>query len=221
MGKYEYDAGDDYYPYKPQRGWRWLGYVAVFAAGVLLGGLVFGRAGCGQPKKPAAPTVAVAPTAATAEVTSPPTAAPTAATAADTGMVLEEEPEAEPAPGPKPRPEVSYNYKPTPMKPTPLPKGGTTRTASSIHTTISKRVPGIQAEYNAQLKRNPRLGGGKVAIRFVITPRGDVRSVEVTEDTLGCPDLTAAIVARVKGWKFGPAQGDATVTYPFVFIAAG
>jgi hypothetical protein len=48
-----------------------------------------------------------------------------------------------------------------------------------------------------------------------------VTSAEIVEDTLGSAGLRAGILRRVRSWKFPRARGEATVVYPFVFVAGG
>ncbi|UCH78942.1 MAG: TonB family protein [Candidatus Coatesbacteria bacterium] len=218
----DYDS-DGSYTYRERR-LKWLWYVATFAAGVLVGALVFGR-GCpgGPEEEPEAETVAVAETA--AEIPEPPPPpepepAETASTAEEEAIVFEE-------PAEPPPPRFTPARPPTTTKPSETPREVTPRltgkglTPSQINATITKRRSGIQSEYNALLKSNPHLGGGKIVVRFTIAADGRVTSAEVLSDTVGNAELSSAIVRRVRSWKFPRAGGESTVIYPFVFVSTG
>ena len=215
----DYDP-DGSYAYRERR-FKWLGYVAAFVGGAVIGALVFGR-GCPAPEeKPEAETVAVAETAAEipAEPEPEPATAETVATAAEEAIVFEEPPEPPPTftPARPPEPERTTT-RPREVTPRPTGRG---LDASEINRVITKRRSGIQNEYNVLLKNNPHLGGGKIVVRFVIAPDGRVTSAEVTSDTVGNAELSSAIVRRVRSWKFPRASGESTVIYPFVFVASG
>jgi TonB family protein len=206
---------DDMYPYRERRGANWLGYAAAFALGVLVGALLFSRGcRCAPEEEKPAETAATAETAAEAEVPEEVPATPeTAATAED--VIVFEAPARTPA---APPPPAAPPARPREATPRPAGKG---LTADEINRTITKRHAGIQNEYNALLKNNPTLGGGKITVRFTVSSRGDVTSAEVIEDTVGNAPLAAAILKRVRSWKFPRAQGETAVVYPFVFVAGG
>ena len=213
-----YDTDDEgYYRYRERR-FKWLGYVAAFAAGVVIGALLFGR-GClraPEEEKPAE-TAATAETAAEAEAPEEVPAMPeTAATAQD--VIAFEAPARAPA-SPAASPPAAAPPA-GPRKATPRP-AGKSLTADEINRTIAQRRAGIQNEYNTLLKNNPHLGGGKVTVRFTVSSRGDVTSAEVVEDTVGNLALAAGVLKRVRSWKFPRAQGETVVVYPFVFVAGG
>ena len=215
----KYDP-DGSYSYRERR-FKWLGYVAVFAAGVLIGALLFGR-GCPAPtEKPEAETVAVAETAAEVPAEPEPPATPeTAATADEEAIVFEEPRELPPTTITPARPPTPSPTATKPREVTPRPTGRGLAPAD-INRVITKRLSGIQNEYNAQLKNNPHLGGGKISVRFTISSRGAVTSAEVAEDTIGNAELRAGVLRRVRSWKFPAASGESTVIYPFVFVASG
>lgn len=232
MARRHADDEPFYPPYREDSPWKRLaGYAVVFGLGVGTGWLLFGPAFEPKPKKEPTPAPATAaPTAAAPE----PAAAPTAASPTPGTAFLMDEPPAveEPAAPPaavKPPPtksqaktrspakEPGETYVTPPAKKTPA--GAGPRTPESIRATVTKRLAGIQAEYDAQLKKNPRMGGGKVSVRFTIAASGEVTAAEVVEDTVGNPALAAAVVARVRSWRFAPAAGETTVIYPFVFVA--
>jgi TonB family protein len=210
---YESDE-EGYYQYRERRG-KWLGYAAVFGLGVVVGALLFSRGClCAPEEEEPEETAATAETAAAEVPEEVPAAPETAATAED--VIVFEEPAPAPATPPQPAPPPARP--PEPVTPRTPARG---LTADQINQTITKRRAGIQSEYNSLLKNNPTLGGGKVTVRFTISSRGDVTSAEIVEDTLGSAGLRAGILRRVRSWKFPRAQGEATVVYPFVFVAGG
>ncbi len=210
---YESDE-EGYYRYRERRG-KWLGYAAVFGLGVVVGALLFSRGClCAPEEEEPEETAATAETAAAEVPEEVPAAPETAATAED--VIVFEEPARAPATPPQPAPPPARP--PEVVTPRTPARGLTT---DQINQTITKRRAGIKSEYDALLKNNPTLGGGKVTVRFTISSRGDVTSAEIAEDTLGSAELRAGILRRVRSWKFPRAQGEATVVYPFVFVAGG
>ncbi|MBS2027973.1 MAG: AgmX/PglI C-terminal domain-containing protein [Deltaproteobacteria bacterium] len=85
---------------------------------------------------------------------------------------------------------------------------------------IKVRLSAIQACYEAQLKRNPQLKG-KIVVRFTIGSTGRVTDVEIDENQMGNDEVASCIKAKIRAWTtpFKP-DGDATVSYPFVFQPA-
>jgi len=74
--------------------------------------------------------------------------------------------------------------------------------------------------YEKFLERNPGLSG-KVTVRFTIAASGSVSSVSILENTTGNNELEQEIIRKVRMWQFEAiSEGDATVTYPFVFMPA-
>ena len=122
----DYDP-DGSYSYRERR-FKWLGYVAAFVGGAVIGALVFGR-GCPAPEeKPEAETVAVAETAAETAVIPEPEPVPatpeTAATVEEEAIVFEEPAEPPPTftPARPPEPERTPT-KPREVAPRPAGKG--------------------------------------------------------------------------------------------------
>jgi len=96
------------------------------------------------------------------------------------------------------------------------------RSAARINSIIQQHLSGIQNAYNSELKKNPNLGGGKIVVRFTISPDGTVTSASIVSSSMGAPGLESAIISRVYGWRFpSGASGEVTVVYPLVFIATG
>jgi TonB family protein len=214
-----YDTDDEgYYRYRERR-FNWLGYVAAFVAGLLVGGLLFSRGcRCAPEEEKAAVTAATAEAAtAEAETAEEVPATPETATTAEEDVIVFEAPPRAPA-APAAPPPAPMPAPPRKARPRPAEKG---LTADEINRTITRRRAGIQSEYNSLLKKNPNLRGGKISVRFTISSAGDVTSAEVVEDSVGSAELSAAIVRRVRTWKFPRAAGESTVVYPFVFVAGG
>jgi len=200
-------------PYRGERPWRrWLGYAAAFAIGVVVGAVVIGRGRPAPERETAstaeAPVPEVAPEA--------PAAEPEAALTAEAGedvMVMTEPPAVQPRTPAAPS-------RPSPAEVAPSP-GGPGLPAGDVHRVVTRHLAGIQNEYRAALKNNPSLAGGKISVRFTISAAGTVTSAEVLADTVGSPAFAAAVLRRVRTWKFPRARGEATVIYPFVFVSTG
>jgi TonB family protein len=91
------------------------------------------------------------------------------------------------------------------------------RDTRAINDVVLSHKAGIRMSYDKFFKRDPSLQG-KITVRFTIAADGSVTNVEVVENTTGNSELENEIVRKVKMWKFEPVpEGDATVTYPFVF----
>jgi TonB family protein len=96
--------------------------------------------------------------------------------------------------------------------------GESGRTSSAISSVISAHMAGLQSAYNAQLKRNPNLGG-KIVVTFTVNAQGIVTNAYVSSSTMNSPELESQVVSRIYGWKFPAVSGgEVTVVYPFVFI---
>ena len=86
--------------------------------------------------------------------------------------------------------------------------------------TIRSRLSEVRACYERALKRRPDIAG-KLVLRFTITAAGTVSSVDIDEDTLRDPEVTACVRAAVQRWRFpAPARAGAEVSFPFVFQPA-
>jgi TonB family protein len=91
--------------------------------------------------------------------------------------------------------------------------------AQQLARTIRARLAEVRACYERALKRRPDIGG-RLVLRFTLTPAGTVASVEVDEDTLGDPDVTACVRNAVASWRFTAPPRRVEVTFPFVFQPA-
>jgi protein TonB len=89
--------------------------------------------------------------------------------------------------------------------------------AAAIAREIRTRRRAIAACYERALKNQPTLAG-KLVVRFSLAAAGTVTAVDVDDDSLGAPDVTACIRGVVLRWRF-PAltEGPAELSFPFVF----
>jgi TonB family protein len=77
----------------------------------------------------------------------------------------------------------------------------------------------VRACYERALKRRGDLGG-KLVLRFTLTPAGTVAAVDVDEDTLGDAGVIACVRQAVMRWRFPAPPRRVEVTFPFVFQPA-
>lgn len=97
----------------------------------------------------------------------------------------------------------------------------TKRDNNAINAIVASHKTSIRMSYERYLKRDPTLSG-KVTVRFTIAASGKIARVTVIENTTGNTALENEIIRKIKFWKFEEiAEGDVTVTYPFVFAPAG
>lgn len=95
------------------------------------------------------------------------------------------------------------------------------RDNNAINAIVASHKTSIRMSYERYLKREPTLAG-KITVRFTIAASGKIARVTVIENTTGNTALENEIVRKIKFWKFDEiAEGDVTVTYPFVFAPAG
>jgi len=90
--------------------------------------------------------------------------------------------------------------------------------AARIQASIKTGLDRIKRCWESDLRPCPALHA-KVAIRFVIDPRGAVRCADVAQGGSASPELEACVLAAVRALRF-PAAPDGrpvTVTYPFIF----
>jgi hypothetical protein len=76
--------------------------------------------------------------------------------------------------------------------------------------------------YEKELTRNPNLAG-KVTTAFVIGAAGAVQSVNISESTMGSPEVESCLSRVVQRLTFPPCVGGgvAEVTYPWIFKSSG
>ncbi len=76
--------------------------------------------------------------------------------------------------------------------------------------------------YESALQQDASLSG-KVAMLWVIGASGEVVDVKVAESSLGSAAVEGCLLDRVGKWRFPEPKdgGSVTVTFPWVFKAAG
>lgn len=90
------------------------------------------------------------------------------------------------------------------------------RSASQIMKVVRKETPRLKPIYNRYLKK--RYFDGKVTVKWVILPSGDVGDAEIVKATTEYPEFEKAILEDIKQWKFHDGYyGKTTVTVPFTF----
>ena len=95
------------------------------------------------------------------------------------------------------------------------------RDNNAISVIVSSHKTSIRMSYEKYLKREPTLAG-KITVRFTIAASGSVAMVTIVENTTGNSSLEKEIMRKIRMWRFEAiADGDVTVTYPFVFAPAG
>ena len=92
---------------------------------------------------------------------------------------------------------------------------------SKITKVVKRGQKAIQACYEKQLKRDDSLAG-KVEIEVVISEKGKVSEVIVTDDSVGSRELKSCIKSRVKRWRFpAPDDGEVSFVTSFIFASQG
>jgi len=88
----------------------------------------------------------------------------------------------------------------------------------AIRRVIQRHIVDVRRCYRRRLAASPTLSG-RITVRFVISPTGNVVSSEATDDTLGDPQVGACVAGAVRGWRFPRPEGGGivAVTYPFRF----
>jgi hypothetical protein len=91
-----------------------------------------------------------------------------------------------------------------------------------IRRTIQRHVNQARFCYEQGLHGKPDLQG-RVAVRFIIGPMGDVLAAVVAASDLGDRRVEACIASAVGRWKFPSSEGSGivSVTYPFVLQQVG
>jgi TonB family protein len=74
--------------------------------------------------------------------------------------------------------------------------------------------------YEAALRTNPDISG-RVTVKFVISPQGNVQSAEGSGNTTGDDGLEACVVNVVKRMSFPQADGVTSCMYPFMLQMVG
>jgi hypothetical protein len=91
-------------------------------------------------------------------------------------------------------------------------------TRDEIRLVVRAKLPQIRGCFEAGLETTPDLRG-RVLLRFVIGPDGKAGDVEVVEDQLGVPEVSACLLEQLPSWQFPrPRDGRSIVIlYPFAF----
>jgi hypothetical protein len=99
---------------------------------------------------------------------------------------------------------------------------GPVRTDEEIQIVFDKYKSALYRLYNIELRRNPALRG-RIILRIVIEPGGEVSACTVQSNDLQSPELVAQIVARIRKFNFGPKEGVSrlTILYPIDFLPGG
>jgi outer membrane biosynthesis protein TonB len=104
----------------------------------------------------------------------------------------------------------------------PLSSGpGAGRTDEEIQIVFDRYKATLYRIYNGELRRDPTLRG-KMLLRLVIEPDGEVSHCKVESTDLASPELVTKIVARVQKFNFGPKADvpPTTILYPIDFLPA-
>lgn len=98
---------------------------------------------------------------------------------------------------------------------------GPGRTDEEIQIVFDRYKATLYRIYNKELRKNPTLRG-KMLMRIVIAPSGEVSSCKVESTDLASPELVTMIVDRVKRFNFGPKDDvpPTEILYPIDFLPA-
>jgi TonB family protein len=95
------------------------------------------------------------------------------------------------------------------------------RDGSDVAQILDANKSAIFALYTRALRDNPDLQG-KVVLKLVVAPTGEVTSCEVVSSELNNPDLERKLVARIKLIHFPSMDVEPlTITHPIEFFPAG
>ena len=93
------------------------------------------------------------------------------------------------------------------------------RQRNTIIRVVRQNLAALRYAFNKRLREKSDLGG-KVTVQWAIDEFGNVLFVKVVDATIDDEEFIAAVVKKIKLWKFGKIDkpGDVTeVTYPFIF----
>jgi len=98
---------------------------------------------------------------------------------------------------------------------------GAGRTDEEIQIVFDRYKATLYRIYNGELRRDPTLRG-KLLLRIIIEPDGEVSFCKVESTDLASPELVSKIVARVERFNFGPKDDvpPVTILYPIDFLPA-
>ncbi len=113
---------------------------------------------------------------------------------------------------------IATRGKISPPKPSDVELGGEagSRSPESILRVIRAHIGGFKYTYEKYLKDNPNLGG-KISLKFTISPAGDIIAISVASSNTGNGALDSEIKDKARRMKFDQIEkGNVTVTYAFV-----
>lgn len=94
------------------------------------------------------------------------------------------------------------------------------RTDEEIQIVFDRYKAALYRLYNKELRKDPTLKG-QIVLRLTIEPDGSVSMCELKSTDMKAPDLTTAVIERVKGFDFGAKAVPAiTIFYPIDFLPA-
>lgn len=95
---------------------------------------------------------------------------------------------------------------------------GRFRSSPDILKVVRAHTPGLRHLYNTYLRARPGMGG-KVTVRFAISPSGRVVDAGIDRSTTGVEAFEEKILAQIRTWRFDAikATGNDIVTVPFNF----
>jgi hypothetical protein len=94
------------------------------------------------------------------------------------------------------------------------------RTDEEIQIVFDRYKAALYRLYNKELRKDPTLKG-QIVLRLTIQPDGSVSMCELKSTDMNAPDLTTAVIERVKGFDFGAKAVPAiTIFYPIDFLPA-
>jgi len=103
-----------------------------------------------------------------------------------------------------PAPEISIEKSATPQRQA-LADTVKSRDENEIEQVVAKHKAELQLCYENARRQNPALSGGKVVVRFIITPQGKVRDAWMVSSTLNNAEVEQCVVSRLKRWSdFNP-----------------
>jgi protein TonB len=98
--------------------------------------------------------------------------------------------------------------------------GKASRSREEVELLFDRNKGALYSIYGRALRENPELQG-KIVLEFTIAPSGEISNVRVVSSELKDPELEKKIVARVRQFRFKPADVEPlTVSKPIDFFPA-
>ncbi|MEP7301112.1 MAG: AgmX/PglI C-terminal domain-containing protein, partial [Caldimonas sp.] len=96
--------------------------------------------------------------------------------------------------------------------------GKASRSIEDVRLVFERNKGAIYAIYNRALREEPGLQG-KVVLKLVIAPEGNVIEVRIESSDLKTPELEAELLARIRQFDFGAKDvNQMVVSYPVDFL---